>query len=66
MVFISQLWLPILVSAVLVFIASSLVHTVLPYHKSDMGQVPNEDDVLEALGPLVPLSEPLRNPFSGA
>ena len=31
----SALWLPILVSAVLVFVASSLIHMASPWHKSD-------------------------------
>ena len=49
MVFLSELWLPILVAAVLVFIASSIVHTVLPHHKSDFSEMPHEDAVLEAM-----------------
>jgi hypothetical protein len=43
------LWLPILLSAVIVFVASSIMHMVLPYHKSDYGQLPDEDKVLTAL-----------------
>lgn len=46
------LWLPILLSAVIVFVASSLIHTVLPWHKNDYRKVPNEDKVMEALRPL--------------
>lgn len=49
MVEITTLWLPILVSAVGVFVVSSVVHMVLPIHKSDMGQVPGESTVLEAM-----------------
>ncbi len=49
MVFLSELWLPILVSAVLVFIASSLVHAALPFHRRDYRKMPNEDEVLEAM-----------------
>ncbi len=49
MVSILSLWLPILVSAVLVFLASWAVHMVLPYHRSDFDPLPAEDDVLEAL-----------------
>jgi hypothetical protein len=48
----SALWLPILVSAVLVFVASSLLHMALPWHKSDYAPVPREKDVLDALRPL--------------
>src|SRR5438876_820218 len=44
-----DLWLPILVSAVFVFIASSVIHMVLPLHKSDFQGLPNEEKVLEAL-----------------
>lgn len=44
-----SLWLPVLVSAVLIFIASFVIHMVLPYHRSDYRQVPAETDVMEAL-----------------
>lgn len=47
-----SLWLPILLSAVLVFIVSSVIHMVLPYHKSDFGPVPRETDAIAALAPL--------------
>lgn len=43
------LWLPILVSAVVVFFASWLVHTMLQHHKSDFGAMPGEDAVLAAM-----------------
>lgn len=43
------LWLPILLSAVLVFIASFVIHMVLRYHRTDFGKVPNEDAVMDAL-----------------
>jgi hypothetical protein len=48
----SALWLPILLSSVLVFVVSSLIHTMLPWHKSDYPKLPNEDRVLDALRPL--------------
>jgi hypothetical protein len=48
----SALWLPTLVSAVLVFIASSLIHMALPWHKSDYPKMSNEDQVMAALRPL--------------
>ncbi len=44
-----SLWLPIILSAVIVFIASSIIHMVLGYHKNDMLGVPKEDEVMEAL-----------------
>ncbi len=52
MVPLAALWLPIVVSAVIVFVASSIMHMVLPYHKSDYKQLPDEDKVLSALRPL--------------
>ena len=51
MLFLTALWLPILLSAVLVFIASSIMHMVLPYHKSDYRQLPDEDKLLATLRP---------------
>jgi len=45
------LWLPIVLSAVIVFIASSVMHTVLTYHQSDYHQLPNEEGILAALRP---------------
>ena len=49
---IASLWLPILASAVAVFIASSLIHMVLPWHKNDYPRLANEDAVMDALRPL--------------
>lgn len=46
------LWLPILLSAVIVFVASSIIHMVLPWHRSDYPKLANEADVLDALRPL--------------
>jgi hypothetical protein len=52
MVPLHTLWLPVLLSAVIVFIASSLMHMVLRYHNSDFRKLPAEDQVRAALGPL--------------
>jgi hypothetical protein len=49
MLSIVQLWLPIIVAAVFVFIASSLVHMVLKWHNSDYSGFSNEDEVLAAI-----------------
>lgn len=49
MVGVLALWLPILVAAVLVFVASSIIHMFLPYHKTDFGKVPDEDGVMDAM-----------------
>jgi hypothetical protein len=48
----STLWLPILLSAVAVFVVSSLIHMATPWHKSDYPKLPNEDRVRDALRPL--------------
>lgn len=52
MVPISSLWLPILVSAVFAFVASSIFHMVLPFHKNDLKRLPKEDDALAAFRAL--------------
>jgi hypothetical protein len=44
-----SLWIPILIAAVFVFAASSIIHMVLRYHNSDFGKVPSEDVVMDAL-----------------
>jgi hypothetical protein len=49
MVGFAALWLPILLSAVIVFIASSIIHMVLGYHKGDFRGMPGEAPVLEAM-----------------
>jgi len=49
MVSILSLWLPIIVSAVFVFILSSVVHMVLKYHQNDFAKLPEEDKVMEDL-----------------
>jgi hypothetical protein len=46
------LWLPILVSAVLVFVASSVIHMASPWHKSDYPKLQNEDAFRAAVAPL--------------
>ncbi len=49
MVPLASLWVPILLSAVIVFVASSVIHMALPYHRTDYRQVPSEDAVMDAL-----------------
>jgi hypothetical protein len=49
MVPIMSLWIPIFLSAVLVFVASSVIHMLLRYHKNNFRRLPAEDDVMEAL-----------------
>lgn len=48
----SALWLPIVLSAVLVFAASSVIHMLSPWHKNDYPRMPNEDAAMDALRPL--------------
>ena len=49
MVTLGMLWLPIVVSAVAVFLASFVVWMVLPYHKTDYRKLPDEDSVRAAM-----------------
>jgi hypothetical protein len=49
MVAVMSLWLPILLSAVFVFIVSSIIHMLLTYHRSDFKKLTDEDKVMDAL-----------------
>lgn len=49
LVSLGHLWLPILLSAVVVFIASSVLHMVLKYHQGDYKGLSNEDAVRAAI-----------------
>lgn len=60
MVALSALWLPIVVSAVFVFIASALFWMVLPHHRSDWKRLPNEDALMQTLAE----QEPKRGQYS--
>jgi hypothetical protein len=53
--------LPIVVSAVLVFILSAIIHMVLKYHNSDYKKLPNEDAARAAIRSGNP--EPLQYIF---
>lgn len=48
----TALWLPIILSAVVVFIVSAVIHMVTPWHKSDYKKIPDEGKVLDALRPF--------------
>ncbi len=52
MISVSALLLPALLSAVLVFLVSSIIHMVTPWHAADFSRLPNEDGVLAALRPF--------------
>jgi hypothetical protein len=47
-----SLWLPILLSAVFVFLLSAVIHMALPWHKNDFKQMPDEDKIRAALRPF--------------
>ena len=49
MVSLLSLWLPIIVSAVIIFLASWLLPMIVGHHRHDLRQLPQEDAVLEAL-----------------
>ncbi|HEX9563801.1 MAG TPA: hypothetical protein VF981_07510 [Gemmatimonadaceae bacterium] len=49
MEFLTQLWMPIVVSAGVVFILSALAWTAMPHHKHEWQPLPNEDAVLNAM-----------------
>ena len=48
-----SLWLPVVVSAVAVWILSAVLHMVLRYHKADYKPLSDEDSVAQALGKSV-------------
>lgn len=43
MITIASLWLPILLSAVIVFAASSIIWMLMPWHRGDWRALPNEE-----------------------
>jgi len=49
MVPLMSLWMPIVLSAVIVFVASSIIHMVLPYHRGDFRRAPNEEELQDAM-----------------
>lgn len=50
MVTLGALWLPILLSAVIVWIASAIAWTASPHHKADFKVIPDQDDFLDNVG----------------
>jgi len=49
MEFLTDLWLPIVLSAVFVFLASSIIHMVIPIHRGDYDQLADEDAILATM-----------------
>jgi hypothetical protein len=48
----AALWLPILLSAVFVFVVSSVIHMTPLWHKSDYPKIDKESEILNALRPF--------------
>ena len=65
MVSIVSLWLPILLSGIAVFVISSVIHVVLPYHRSDFKKVAQEDEVMAALRQFKIVPGDYYMPYSG-
>ena len=49
---IAALWLPILLSSILVFVVSAMIYMMSPWHKGDYLRLPQEDQFRAAVGPL--------------
>ena len=62
----TSLWLPILLSAVAVFIVSSIVHMVLPHHRTDFAKLPAEDQVMSAIGQGATARGTYMFPYAGS
>lgn len=52
MEFLVNLWLPILLSAVALWIASSVFWTVMPHHNQDFTKLPDEDGLMKSISDL--------------
>src|ERR1700730_928662 len=52
MISLLSLWLPILLSAVIVFLASSVIHMTALWHGSDFPKLPRDADLLNVLRPF--------------
>lgn len=50
MISIPDLWMPIVLSAVFVFVVSSVLHMALKYHQADYKAIPDEGSALAELG----------------
>jgi len=54
MEFLSDYWIPIVVSAVFVWIASAVIHMALPHHKPEWKGLPDEETVTASIKGLEP------------
>lgn len=66
MVGLTGLWMPIVVSSVFVFIALSIIHGALGWHKGDMNAVPGEAQVMDTLRNMKVSPGDYRFPFSNS
>lgn len=58
-----SLWIPVLASAAVVFVVSSILHMALRYHRADHKQLPGEDAIREALGKQKPAPGLYMTPY---
>jgi hypothetical protein len=49
MISLTALWLPIVLSTVIIFFASFIIHMVLTYHRSDYRALPDEERITDAM-----------------
>lgn len=66
MVALASLWLAIVLSAMLVFVVSAVIHMALTYHKDDLRRVPDEDALRNALRPLAVPPGDYSVPYAGS
>lgn len=66
MVPVTSLWLPVVLSAVLVFVVSSLIHMFTPWHKGDVRGVSGEAEAMEALRRLKLAPGDYVMPYAGS
>jgi len=66
MLSLTSLWLPVVLSAVFVFVLSSVIHMFLTYHQGDVAQVPQEEAVRTALRGLAVPPGNYTMPFAGS
>src|SRR5688500_10892986 len=66
MVPLTSLLIPIVLSAVIVFIASSIIHMVLGYHRNDYRGVSQEEAVQAALRPFALTPGDYALPYAGS
>ena len=46
MISLVALWLPILIAAVVVFLASSVIHMAIGWHNNEFSKLPDEDGIM--------------------